>query len=91
MLVGTSEFDSRREVASGLTFENASKTSAVPELEAKIGGKYSHQLAQGVLTIDAGWMMTNYFNTISSIHVADDSDFAVQGPYAGLKWLGNLA
>jgi Legionella pneumophila major outer membrane protein precursor len=107
LLVGTSDFNALLTVAPGTpatagTFTaSASKNHVVPEVEAKIGGKYSHAMAQGNLTVDAGWMFVNYFNAQHAIGVAGglaapglgavifETDFAVNGPYVGLHWVGN--
>ena len=68
---------------------NGSLMRVVPEIEARAGACYTKSFVYGDLSLDAGWMWVNYFNPIMQ---ADDdklhsSDFSVQGPYVGLKWL----
>jgi len=71
---------------------SGSTTVIVPELEAKVGATYSYTLAQGNLSIDAGWMWVNYFNGQQANSYVQNrpTDFSVQGPYIGLKWLGTI-
>jgi len=88
------------------TFPNtwsASYTAVVPELEGKVGAKYTYAMAQGDLTFDIGWMWVNYFsaqlNATNTPSVAfatnqpsiTSNDFSLEGLYFGLKWLGNVA
>ena len=75
---------------------NSSATIVVPELEAKLGATYSYAMAQGDLTFDIGWMWVNYFNPIRSQgHNLNDNgetgNFGLEGPFVGLKWMGNVA
>jgi hypothetical protein len=68
----------------------ASKTAVVPELEAALGLNYSHALAKGVLTVDAGYMWVNYFSSLVVASFDTDANFSVQGPFVGLRWLSNM-
>ena len=76
---------------------SASRTTLVPELEAKLGVKYDYAMAQGDLTLDVGWLWINYFNAQSDLVNTGitlsqaDSNVGLQGLYFGLKWLGNVA
>lgn len=100
LLVGDSKF--RNTAATTLPSVASSygkKTQIVPELEAKLGLAYTHSMAQGDLTFDAGWMWVNYFaaqhNPEGSIDTSSynpaSSNFALNGPFVGAKWVGNVA
>jgi hypothetical protein len=101
LLVGTRKFDTTvvgatNAAANGvplgtpyLALFSSSTTAIVPELEAKTGVNYTYAMAQSSLILDAGWMWVNYFNAQQTTN--DTMDFGVQGPYAGLKWIGNIA
>jgi hypothetical protein len=65
-----------------------SDTVIVPELEAKAGMKYTYAMAQGELTLDGGWMWVDYIGAQKSVPSLSNSDFGMQGPYLGLKWVG---
>ncbi len=69
---------------------SGSQMVVVPAIDAKLGATYTYAMAQGDLTLDAGWMWVNYFHVHENAY-ADDMDFGLQGPFIGLKWLGNVA
>src|SRR5262249_52949811 len=53
-------------VAFGPVGISASSMRVIPSLQAKLGGTYTYSMAQGDLTLDAGWMWINYFEAIST-------------------------
>lgn len=67
-----------------ITTLTASRTMLVPELEGKLGVNYTYPMAQGDFTIDAGYMWVDY------LHALGDADFGMNGPFVGLKWVGNV-
>lgn len=87
MLVGNTKADRVSATAvHGVGSSSYSATTVNPELEAKLGATYNYAMAQGDLGLDIGWMWVNYFNVGVGGH-----DFGLQGPYIGLKWVGNVA
>ena len=78
---------------------SSSFVSGVPEVEAKFGGKYTHNMPQGSLTFDVGYLFTEYFDVAHSsdliflstgdaLEYKANQNFILYGPYAGLKWVG---
>lgn len=75
---------------------SASKKAIVPSLEAKLGLNYAYPMAQGVVNIDAGYQVVNYFKplnaqaiTIPGASPIVSVNYGVYGPYFGLKYVGN--
>ena len=66
-----------------------SETVVVPVMDAKLGATYTRAIAQGDVTLDAGWMWVDYFNAQTNLSGAD-TNISFQGPFVGMKWLGNL-
>lgn len=70
----------------------------VPEIETKLGARYTFGLTQGTVVLDAGYMLVNYFSPLhasnldlfNSAESRDNIDFGLKGPYFGAKWIGSL-
>jgi len=89
LLLGTTKFNTWNNSTN--TSTSGSKDSVVPEVEAKLGAKYNYAIAQGMVSVDGGWMYVNYFNPLHAFggNFNGATDVAFNGPYLGLKWLGN--
>ncbi|MCE3045290.1 MULTISPECIES: Lpg1974 family pore-forming outer membrane protein [Legionella] len=96
ILYGTSRINRADVYNVGLVALNdyGSKHSIVPSFEAKLGANYAYPVAQGVLNIQGGYHVLNYFNALQDVEfqcctrVVAYSDFGLYGPYLGLKWVG---
>ncbi len=73
----------------------ASTKFVVPSIEAKVGVNYAKETAAGTLNISAGYRALNYFNALQTLgpnalspRGISNSDFALNGPYIGAKWVG---
>ncbi|WED43024.1 Lpg1974 family pore-forming outer membrane protein [Legionella cardiaca] len=72
----------------------ASKKAVVPGVQAKLGLNYACELTQGVLNIEGGYQVIDYFDALQTRDICcgrlKNSDFGLYGPYLGAKWVGNI-
>lgn len=94
LFVGDNKFNT---LSSGVLDETggsyASETIIVPEIEGKLGAKYTYAMTQGDLSLDVGYMWLNYIKAQSYISYSGytlSTNFTLNGPYFGLNWLGSL-
>lgn len=98
LLIGPNKFSEAGAGTTAATWFSilGSTTTLVPEIEAKLGATYTYASSIGPLNLDLGWLWINYFNaqqnSLAEVPAGiQQSDFGLQGPYIGLKWLGNVA
>ncbi|MFI4918067.1 MAG: Lpg1974 family pore-forming outer membrane protein [Legionellales bacterium] len=98
ILYGSSRYSNSYVEAGGVVLKSvyANKKALVPSLEAKLGLNYVINMAQGLLNLQGGYQVMNYFNALQSQGAAGvtgavtNSDYGLYGPYLGLKYLGNI-
>ncbi len=61
-------------------------THVAGELDADLELRYIKNFPQGNLSVNVGWLFTNYLNTFSYSKQTENS-FEIQGLYFGLRWL----
>ncbi len=98
LLVGENKHHIRYNPTTAFSYYNHTRDVVVPELEAKVGAMYSYATGSGEFTLDAGWMVVNYFSALrtagtssASFSNTHETDFSLNGPYFGAKWVGNIA
>jgi hypothetical protein len=93
LLYGTTRVSTGNVLASTVVFSPvyASKKIVTPSFEAKLGLNYAYSLAQGVLNIQGGYQVVDYFSALQASTASNISavDYALYGPYIGLKYSGN--
>lgn len=70
----------------------ASSKSVIAGLEGKLGANYAFTTQNGVLNLEGGYQVMDYLNALTTVNLAGQfgqSDYALSGPYLGLKWLAN--
>lgn len=91
LVIGNNKVDDTSGPGQG-AFAHSSTLEVIPEFEGKLGLTYTHDISQGRLVADAGYMIVNYFNVFElPANVATATSLAFQGPYLGLKWIGTIA
>ena len=96
ILYGNSRYNSATVYTNGLVVQSAygNRRTIVPGFEAKLGANYACNMAYGQLNLVGGYQVTNYFDVLQAVSspVTNEiysSNYALHGPYFGVKWLGN--
>lgn len=95
MLYGTTRFKASTVYNNSLVAAStyARRLTLVPGLEAKLGASYAYNLSNSQLNLIGGYQVTNYFHALQARPVTNGgintSNYALHGPYFGVKWLGN--
>jgi hypothetical protein len=95
LLYGTSRYNFATSYANGLVVSAlyGTRKIIVPGLEAKLGANYAYELAQGMLNVEGGYQVINYFDALQGRPLTTgnvvNSDFGLFGPYLGVKWIAN--
>lgn len=72
------------------------KKAIIPSLEGKLGLNYAYALGQGVLNVEGGYQVMNYFKALQGQQFQTitgpitNVDFGLQGPYVGAHYVGNV-
>lgn len=92
VLIGAQQFNLTTDgTLDGVGAANASNNRIVPEMDFKLGVKYTYVLAQSDLSLDAGYFWTNYFQAQAvrtTSGLGGSGNLALYGPYIGLKYMG---
>lgn len=97
LLYGTTRMSTGYVVTPAVFAANyVSKKSVVPGFEAKLGLNYVYETPQGSLNLQGGYQVVDYFNVLQTraaqalTNPKVSVDYALYGPYVGLKYLGNV-
>lgn len=93
-LIGQSSFHRKLIYGQSVMITKGQNDAIVPELQLKAGIQFIYPMAQSDLIIDGGWFFTNYFHIMHegvASGVVHLSDFSIQGPYIGLRWIGSTS
>lgn len=73
-----------------------SKKVIVNGFEGKLGVNYAYNMAQGLVNLEAGYQVIDYFNILQGYPLQNYVtgsvsfvDFGLYGPYFGIKYVGN--
>ena len=93
-LIGQRSFHRKLIYGQSVVITKGQNDAIVPEIQLKAGIQYTYPMAQSDLIIDGGWFFTNYFHIMHEavapglIHL---SDFSIQGPFIGVRWMGSTS
>lgn len=88
VLVGPASFHDYSDTGQVPNYGN--RNTVVPEFDARLGGLFTHPVANGEIVLDAGWMWSNYFQAQHKARASCDANYSISGPYLGINYVGNL-
>jgi hypothetical protein len=68
-----------------------SKRTTIPGMDSRLGITYTYPMAQGLFSLDVGYLWAHYFDVNQNEFASERENFGVQGFLAGAKWVGFLA
>lgn len=75
-----------------ITYEDNQSKQIVPVIALNLGLKYTYSVYQNVYSLDLGYMWSDYIAIARNLNATTgrptDSNFYLQGPYLGVRWLG---
>ena len=91
LLVGSQDYQNEAiNINATQIIDKAHKMTVVPAVDTKLGISFARPMLKGKVSVDGGWQLFNYFNSVITQDAQDQSDFAVQGVYFGINWVGEL-
>ncbi|MDP1603476.1 MAG: Lpg1974 family pore-forming outer membrane protein [Legionella sp.] len=92
LLVGDDKFFQTTVGPFPTAYVSGSKRTVIPAMDGKLGVTYTYAMAQGLFSLDAGYLWVHYFD-VDQFGFAGSGkrSFGLEGVVAGVKWVGFLA
>ncbi|WP_419421309.1 Lpg1974 family pore-forming outer membrane protein (plasmid) [Legionella sp. D16C41] len=73
-----------------LNYKSGSKELVVPEFEGKAGVQFNYIMRQSYLSLQAGYMLVDFFSGTKTLSQGFGSVFSLNGAYFGAKWVSSI-